>query len=122
MEFYKINCCRRKIPLDIPALKLLKYAVDFFHQDPSTQHKLKPGKKAREGKREEHYKAKRSPSRSMSQEREKSLTKKFAKYDNLRPLSNFILSALDSYEVPHFKTKKIVGEIIDRIVRIVFIG
>ena len=97
-------------------MKLLKYAVDFFHQDPTTQLKLKPGKKSREGKREESHKAKRSPSRSMSQEREKSLTKKFAKYDNLRPLSNFILSALESYEVPHFKTKKIVGEIIDRIV------
>ena len=52
----------------------------------------------------------------MSAERERSLSKKFAKYDNLRPLSNFILTSLEHHHLPHFKTKKIVGEIIDRIV------
>ena len=100
---------------------MIKYAVDFFHQNPATQLKLKPGKRTKESKRDSTPspsppKKRRSPSRSMSAEQEKSLNKKFAKYDNLRPLSNFILSSLEHHHLPHFKTKKIVGEIIDRIV------
>merc|ERR1719361_3381233 len=31
-------------------------------------------------------------------------------------MSNFLMSILGNYKVPHFKTKKIVGDIIERIV------
>jgi len=105
---------KKKFPSNIPWQKLLKYAVDFFHQEPLIQKKLKPRKKDHEKK--EPAKKRKSPSRSTSKESERTLNKKFAKYENLRPLSNCLLSSISNHKLPHFKTKKIVGEIIDRIV------
>ena len=66
--------------------------------------------------KKEPAKRPKSPSRSKSKETDKNLSKKFAKYENLRPLSNCLLNTLADEKVPHFKTKKIVGEIVDRIV------
>merc|ERR1712133_95528 len=105
---------KKKFPSNIPPLKLLKYAVDFFHQEPLIQKKLKS--KKMEPEKKEQPKRRKSPTRSTSKESERSLNKKFAKYENLRPLSNCLLSSLSDHKLPHFKTKKIVGEIIDRIV------
>jgi len=105
---------RKKFSSEVPALKLLKFAVEFFHHDPEVQQKLKPKKKDTEKK--EPAKRPKSPSRSKSKETDKNLSKKFAKYENLRPLSNCLLNTLADEKVPHFKTKKIVGEIVDRIV------
>ena len=66
--------------------------------------------------KKEQPKKRKSPSRSTSKENDRSVSKKFAKFENLRPLSNCLLSSLDTHNVPHFKTKKIVGEIVERIV------
>merc|ERR1712130_166631 len=105
---------RKKFSSEVPATKLLKFAVEFFHHDPEVQQKLKPKKKETEKK--EPQKRPKSPTRSKSKETERNLNKKFAKYENLRPLSNCLLNSLNEEKVPHFKTKKIVGEIVDRIV------
>ena len=67
-------------------------------------------------KKEHQPKKRKSPSRSTSKENDRSISKKFAKFENLRPLSNCLLTSLDNHNVPHFKTKKIVGEIVERIV------
>ena len=69
-----------------------------------------PQKKAKSPPKKE-----KSPSRSRSREAENK-DKKFAKYENLRPLSNCLLKSLASKNVAHFKTKKIVGEIVERII------
>ena len=106
--------CRKKFPSDIPPQKLLKCAVEFFHQEPLVQRKLKP--KMKESEKKEAPKRRKSPSRSTSKENDRNVAKKFAKYENLRPLSSCLLSSLAEHSVPHFKTKKIVGEIVDRIV------
>ena len=118
MNNFNINfnniVCRKKFPSDIPPQKLLKCAVEFFHQEPLVQRKLKPKKK--ESEKKEAPKRRKSPSRSTSKENDRNVAKKFAKYENLRPLSSCLLSSLAEHSVPHFKTKKIVGEIVDRIV------
>ena len=88
--------------------------MDFYHNEPVVQSKLKPRRREKLEKKNERKKARKSKSPSI--EEEKLTNKKFAKFENLRPMSNFLLSILGEHSVPHFKTKKIVGDIIERIV------
>lgn len=109
-----LNLHKKNFPVDISPKKLIKYAVDFYNYEPVVQSKLKPRRKTTEVKKDDR-KTKRN-SKSPSPEEEKQTNKKFAKFENLRPLSNVLLSILDDYKLAHFKTKKIVGDIIERIV------
>lgn len=100
--------------MDISPKKLIKLAVDFYNFEPLVQRKVKQRRRGSEDKKEPRKEKMRS--RSKSVEDVKQTNKKFAKFENLRPLSNFLLSTLNDHQVPHFKTKKIVGDIIERIV------
>ena len=88
--------------------------MDFYNHEPRVQSKLKPRRREKPEKKNERKKSRKSKSPSV--EEEKLTNKKFAKFENLRPMSNFLISILSDYKVPHFKTKKIVGDIIERIV------
>ena len=93
---------------------MIRYAVEFYNSEPRVQRKLKHRRRGEETKKDPRTSRRKSKSPSAGEE--KQTNKKFAKFENLRPLSNFLLTILNDHDVPHFKTKKIVGDIIERIV------